>query len=72
MIAERHFKNEDDIKAKIFDAHGQGVCDSEGRSIRRTDTDGQRIFIAKPRFHPSSAVKTYVYREGRMVLKNGD
>lgn len=71
IITERHFKNEDDIKAKIYAGHRRGICDSNGKSIRRMNTGGQRVFIAKPRFHPSSVVKVYVYKEGKMVLKNG-
>lgn len=69
MIAERHYKNEDGIKAQIFDGHRRGVCDSDGKSIKVTNVAGQRVFVAKPRFHPSSTVKTYVYRDGKMVLK---
>ena len=68
-IAERHFKNEDCIKAKIVDGYRRGVCDSYGRSIKRMNAAGQRVTVAKPRFHPCSAVKTYVYKEGKMVLK---
>lgn len=63
MIAERHFKNEDNIKTKIVDGYKRGVCDSNGRSIKVTNAAGQRVFIAKPRFHlGSSVVKRYVYR----------
>jgi hypothetical protein len=71
MITERHFKNEDGIKDRIVEAHGRGVCDSNGNSIKTTNAAGQRVFIAKPRFGLSSAIKTYVCRKGRMVLKNG-
>jgi len=70
IITERHFKNEDDIKAKIFEAHRRGVCDSNGKSIRRMNTGGKRVFVTRPR-HVSSVTKTYVYRNGKMVLKNG-
>lgn len=66
------FKNEENIKEKIVEAHQRGVCDSYGRSIKVTNCAGYRITIAKPRFRSGSSVaKTYVYREGRMVLKNG-
>lgn len=70
MIAGRHFKNEDNIKAKIFRGHKNGVCDSNGKSIRRMNTGDQRVFVAKPR-HVSSVTKVYVYEKGKMVLKNG-
>lgn len=69
MIAERHYKNEDSIKAQIFDGHRRGVCDSDGKSIKVINAAGQRVFVAKSRFYPSSAVKVYVYRDGKMVLK---
>ncbi len=65
------FKNEENIKAKIVECHRRGVCDSSGRSVKVTNSAGKKVFIAKPRFNISSIVKTYVYREGRMVLKNG-
>ena len=71
MIAERHFKNEDVIKEKIVNGYRRGVCDSDGRSIKVTNAAGQRVAVAKPRFHPSSVAQVYVYREGKMVLKNG-
>ena len=35
MIAERHFKNEDVIKEKIVDGHRRGVCDKNGRTIKK-------------------------------------
>ena len=66
---ERHFKNEDSIKAKIVAGHRNGVCDKNGSSIKVTDAAGRQIYIPKPRFRPSSAVKVYVYREGIMVPK---
>jgi len=62
---ERHFKNEDCIKDKITEAHRRGVCDSSGRSIKTSSG-----VTAKPVITPSCA-KVYVYREGKMVLKNG-
>ena len=31
-VAERHFKNEDDIKEKIVDGYRRGVCDSDGNT----------------------------------------
>jgi hypothetical protein len=65
------FKNEESIKDKIVECHRRGTCDSYGRSVRVTDSSGYRIPIARPRFGSGSVVKTYVYREGRMVLKNG-
>lgn len=71
MIAGRHFKNEDVIKDKIVNGYRRGVCDSSGRSVKVTNSAGHRVFIAKPRFSSSSVVKTYVHRNGKMVLKNG-
>ena len=64
-MRERHFKNEDNIKDKIIVGRRRGVCDNEGRSIK---VNG--IFTAKPTAF-SSASKTYVYRNGKMVLKYG-
>jgi len=58
-------KNEDKIKALIVDGHRRGICDSNGASIK---VKGR--FIAKPK-HFSSLVETYIYREGKLVLKNG-
>lgn len=69
MITERHFKNEDVIKAKIVDGCKRGVCDRNGVSIKTTNMIGQKVFVAKPRFHPSSVVKVYVLRNGKMVEK---
>lgn len=72
MIAERHFKNEDSIKQKIVDGHRQGVCDKDGRTDFILDASGRRGAIAKRRpLLPGSVVKTYVLRNGEMVLKNG-
>ena len=71
MIAERHFKNEDVIKEKIVDGYRRGVCDSDGRSVKVINAVGQQVVVKKPRFSSSSAVKVYVFREGKMVLKNG-
>lgn len=65
------FKNEEDIKDKIVECHKRGICDSSGRSVKVTNAAGKKVFIAKPRFSLSSVVKTYVYKNGRMVLKNG-
>jgi hypothetical protein len=65
------FKNEESIKDKIVECHRRGVCDSYGRSITITNSAGHRVAIAKPRLGSSSVVKTYVHREGKMVLKNG-
>lgn len=65
------FKNEEAIKDKIAECHKRGVCDRNGESMRIIDSDGNKRYIAKPRFGGSSIVKTYVYRNGRMVLKNG-
>ncbi len=63
MIAERHFKNEDKIKDKIVNGYKRGVCDSNGRSIKVTNSAGQRVVTKKPRFNlSSSVVKRYVYR----------
>lgn len=60
------FKNEEKIKDMIVSAHIRGACDSQGRSMKTTD--GR--FIAKPASLGSTA-KTYVYKNGKMVLKNG-
>ncbi len=57
-------KNEDAIKDMIVSAHARGACDSNGASIK--SSDGR--FIAKPKSF-SSASKTYVYRDGKVVLK---
>ena len=59
-------KNEDVIKDMITRGHHFGTCDSSGNSIKTSD--GR--FITKPR-PLSSAAKTYVLRDGKMVLKNG-
>ena len=64
---ERHFKNEDSIKALIVDGHKRGVCDSNGGSAKVTDATGRQMYIAKPKFSPSSAVSVYVCRDGVMV-----
>ena len=58
-------KNEETIKRMIVAGHRRGICDSNGASIKRGG-----VFIAKPR-HSSSVDKTYVYRNGKMVLKDG-
>ena len=60
-----YFKNEDGIKALIVAGHERGVCDSNGASVKK---DG--VFVAKP-MAMSSVARTYVYRNGKMVLKNG-
>jgi len=65
MLTERHYKNEDAIKSLIVTGHRNGICDSNGASVK---VDGG--YIAKPILF-SSSVKTYVYRKGKMVLKNG-
>lgn len=65
------FKNEENIKAKIVECHRRGVCDSRGRSIKVTNCAGQKVYVARPRLGSSSVVKTYVYKNGIMVLKNG-
>ncbi len=59
-------KNEEIIKDMIVSAHKRGTCDGNGNSIKTSD--GR--FITKPR-PLSSAAKTYVLRDGKMVLKNG-
>lgn len=64
------FKNEETIKDMIADCHKRGVCDGDGKSVKTIDSSGRETFIAKPRIL-SSTVKTYVYRDGRMVLKHG-
>lgn len=63
------FKNEEIIKDLIVKTHRRGNCDSNGRSVRKM-VDGKRLFTAKPRTLPLSA-KTYVIRDGEMVLKDG-
>ena len=63
------FKNEEKIKDMIMEAKRHGKCDGYGRSVR-TDIDGHRVFAAKPRFS-NSETKTDIYRDGKMVLKNG-
>lgn len=57
-------KNEDAVKNMIVSAHKRGTCDSDGASIK--SSDGRSI--AKPKTY-SSASRTYVYRDGKAVLK---
>lgn len=64
MLTERHYKNEDKIKDMIVDAHRNGTCDRDGKTIKTAS--GRPI--AKPRSLPSTA-KTYVFQDGEMVLK---
>lgn len=64
------FKNEENIKDMIVECHKRGVCDSDGNSVSTIDIAGKKVSIAKPK-SLSSVAKTYVYRKGRMVLKNG-
>ena len=64
------FKNEENIKDMIAECHKRGVCDSDGNSVSTVDSAGKKVSTAKPK-PLSSVVKTYVYRKGRMVLKNG-
>ncbi len=59
MLAERHFKNEDGIKAKIAEGHRRGVCDSDGKSVPVFDINGKKAYIAKPRNMSSSVTKRY-------------
>ena len=61
------FKNEEVIKDMIVKAHRNGTCDSDGNSVKTVD--GR--MIARPRFGLCSVVKTYICRDGKMVLKNG-
>jgi hypothetical protein len=63
--------NTKDIKAKIVDGHRRGVCNRAGETVFKTDCCGKRRAVAKPTlgFHSTSAVKTYVLRNGKMVLK---
>lgn len=68
-VTEKHFKNEDAIKDKIVECHRRGICDSNGNSIKITNCAGQKVFVAKPRFGSSSVIKTYVYKNGKVVLK---
>ena len=58
------FKNTEEIKRKIVEAHRLGLCDSDGNSDE--DENGRAIAPQK-RFN--SQVRTYVYRNGQMVLK---
>lgn len=62
------FKNEEAIKAKIVECHKQGICDSDGNSIKVTNAAGRQVFIAKPRLG-RSGVKVYVYKDGKRILK---
>lgn len=57
-------KNENVIKDMIVRGHRNGVCDGSGRSTKATGGG----FAAQPRIL-SSAAKTYVCRNGKMVLK---
>ena len=65
MLTERHFKNEDVIKDMIVEGHRNGVCDSNGASVKRNG-----VFTAKSRILSSSA-RTFICRNGKMVLKHG-
>ena len=58
------FKNEEKVKDMIVRGHNRGVCDRNGASVK---VGG--VLTAKPRIL-SSVAKTYVYREGKVVLKN--
>ena len=69
LVAERHFKNECAVKDMISKGHKRGVCDGSGRSVKVVDGVGCKVTIARPITTPSSA-KTYVYRDGKMVLKD--
>ena len=60
------FKNEEVIKDMIVSGHKRGACDSGGASVKTSSG-----FIAKPRIGYGSVVKTYVCRNGKVVLKNG-
>lgn len=57
-------KNEEFIQDMIVSAHRRGACDINGESVK--SVDGR--MIAKPRI---GSGKTYIYRNGEMVLKNG-
>ncbi|KKL98961.1 hypothetical protein LCGC14_1819210 [marine sediment metagenome] len=57
-------KNEEMIKDMIVDAHRRGACDINGKSIK--SEDGR--MIAMPRI---GSGKTYIFKDGEMVLKNG-
>ena len=65
---EKHRKNEDVIKDLIVRGHKNGTCDRDGKSVRKI-IDGHRVFSAKPRILSS---QTYICRDGKMVLKNGE
>jgi len=60
------YKNEEKVKDMIVDGHSRGVCDRNGDSVKRADG----TFTAKPSIF-SSVARTYVFRKGKMVLKNG-
>ena len=61
------FKNEESIKEKIVECHRRGVCDSYGRTVKVTNSVGQRVPIARPRFGSGSVVKKAVYENGKLV-----
>lgn len=64
MLTGKHYKNENAIKDMITRGHRNGTCDNSGRSMK---TSGR--MVALPRVL-SSVAKTYVCRNGKMVLKN--
>lgn len=58
------------LKEKIVDGRRRGVCNKNGQSYFTTDNSGRRGPKPTPsKGLDSSAAKTYIYRDGRMVLK---
>jgi hypothetical protein len=57
--------NTREIKDAIVRSHKWGKCDIDGVSIR----DGNGGMTAKPRCMSGCNARTYVYRDGKMVLK---
>lgn len=58
------------IKSKIIDGHRRGVCNKNGQSFFTTDNSGRRGPKPVPsKGLNSSAARTYVFRDGKMVLK---
>lgn len=67
-LVEKQYSNERAVKDMIYKGHRRGVCDSDGRSVKVLDGIDCKVTVAKPKLC-SSCAKTYVYRNGKMVLK---
>ena len=67
---EKYYKNEDEIKKKIYRCYKSGVCDINGASMRKLDPSGRKVYIARPRPR-GPRVKKYVFVDNKLVLKNG-